>query len=449
MEMMSQNTANKTSAPRFASKGEIVAWAMYDVANSTYTTIVSTAVYNAYFVKVIAASLGGSGSNALPTLLLSAVVCVSSFLVVLTAPVIGTIGDATAKKKLLLFLATALCVLSTAGLGLAGPGDYVAAMILLAIANTAFGTGEDLIAAFLPELAPKEKLGRISAYGWSAGYIGGLLSLAIALLYVKWAQSNGQTSQQFVPIVMLLCAGMYAIAATPTFLWMKERAVPDDSIRGKNYITVGFQRLRMTIDHARHYQDLFRLLIAIVVYQCGVGTVVYLASVYAQQVLKFTEADLLIMILVVNVTAAIGAFIFGFIQDRIGSIKTLCTTMLIWVAAIALAYFANTKMDLWIAANIVGLSMGASGSAGRALVGKFSPPGRSGEFLGLWGVAVKLATAIGVLSFGLVSFGTNDYRIALLCTGLFFLCGFVLLLRVNEDRGIKAAHSGPESPDSV
>jgi UMF1 family MFS transporter len=220
---------------------------------------------------------------------------------------------------------------------------------------------------------------------------------------------------------------------------MKERAQPDVAMLGVNYIKVGFDRLKTTLEHARHFHDLFAVLIAILVYQCGVGTVISLAAVYAQKVLQFTEQDLLIMILVVNVTAAIGAFIFGFIQDKLGSIRTLCITMGLWLAAIALAYVAHAKMDLWISANLVGLSMGASGSAGRALVAKFSPAGRSGEFLGLWGVAVKLATAIGVLTFGLVSFGTNDTRLALLATSVFFAGGFLLLLRVNEKRGIAAA----------
>lgn len=431
---------SEDAATEYAGPGEIAAWAMYDVANSTYTTIISTAVYNAFFVKVVAGALATSRQTAeLPTLLLSCTVCVASILVVLSAPVIGTIADATARKKAWLLGATALCVLATCGLSVAGPGEYAMAVLLLIIANTAYGTGEDLIAAFLPELAPAEKLGRISAFGWSAGYIGGLVSLAVAYLYVRFAQEHGQTSTQFVPVVLLLSALLYALAAVPTFIWMKERAKPDTTILGKNYIHIGFQRLRTTFEHARHFRDLFAVLIAILIYQCGVGTVVSLSAVYAQKVLLFTEPDLLIMILVVNITAALGAFCFGHLQDRLGSVRTLCITMLLWLAAIALAYNAQTKLDLWIAANIVGLSMGASGSAGRALVAKFSPLGRSGEFLGLWGVAVKLATAIGVLTFGVVSFVTSDSRAALLTTSLFFAGGFLLLLRVNEHRGIEAA----------
>jgi MFS transporter, UMF1 family len=240
-------------------------------------------------------------------------------------------------------------------------------------------------------------------------------------------------------MVMLMTAGLFAAAATPTFIWLKERAKPDETIAGVNYIRVGFERLGRTVERARHYRDLFAVLIAILVFQCGVGTVVNLAAVYSQEVLKFTAEDSLIMILVVNITAAIGAFIFGFLQDRIGSVRTLCITMLIWLVAIGMAYFATQKRDLWIAANAVGLAMGSSGSAGRALVSKFSPRGRSGEFLGLWGVAVKLATAIGVLAFGIVSYVTSDYRVALLFTGVFFAAGFVLVLRIDEQRGIEAS----------
>jgi MFS transporter, UMF1 family len=439
MFTMSETKDAEPTASDYASKPEIAAWAMYDVANSTYTTVVTTAVYNAYFVGTVAAPLAvGEGNRALPTLLLSAVVCVSSLLVVVSAPVIGTIADATARKKLWLFCTTAVCVVATAGLYFTGRGDYALAVALLGIANTAYFTGENLIAAFLPELAPAEKLGRISAYGWSAGYVGGLGSLALALAYLKFVKA-GQPASESVPMVMLMTAGLFAAAATPTFIWLKERAKPDETIAGVNYIRVGFERLGRTVERARHYRDLFAVLIAILVFQCGVGTVVNLAAVYSQEVLKFTAEDSLIMILVVNITAAIGAFIFGFLQDRIGSVRTLCITMLIWLVAIGMAYFATQKRDLWIAANAVGLAMGSSGSAGRALVSKFSPRGRSGEFLGLWGVAVKLATAIGVLAFGIVSYVTSDYRVALLFTGVFFAAGFVLVLRIDEQRGIEAS----------
>ena len=171
----------------------------------------------------------------------------------------------------------------------------------------------------------------------------------------------------------------------------------------------------------------------------------HVASIYAQQVLAFTTTDSLIMILVVDITAAIGAVVFGMIQRKIGSTKTLSISLGIWMVAILVAYSATTKMHLWIAANFVGVAMGATGSAGRALVAEFSPRGRSGEFLGLWGMAVKLATGVGALVFGLVTYLTaSNYRLALLSTLVFFIGGWLLLLRVNETRGIEAAHTDVE-----
>jgi UMF1 family MFS transporter len=153
------------------------------------------------------------------------------------------------------------------------------------------------------------------------------------------------------------------------------------------------------------------------------------------------------MILVVSVTAAIGAAVFGMVQDRIGAIKTLAITLSIWTVAILIACMATEKVHLWIAANFVGVAMGATGSAGRALVGQFSPRGRSGEFLGLWGMAHKLATCIGAITFGVVThLSGNNYRVALLSCAVFFIGGLVLLWRVDEKRGRLAAKIDADIP---
>lgn len=431
---------------RKATRGEICAWAMYDVANATYGTVVATAVYNAYFVNVIAGRAQGIGTGT-GTLLLTVVICISSLAIVFSAPVIGTIADATASKKKMLLISTLICIAATASLSAIGPGGYIAAMIVLIIANTAFGTCEDLVAAFLPELASREDMGRISAFGWAAGYVGGLISLGSCLAYVKWAQSQGHSAVQFVPVVMIICAVFYAVASSPTFIWLRERASPEPLPAGESYVHVGFERLKRTFSHARHYRDLFSFLLTLLIYSCGTTTVMHLATVYAQEVMKFTPQDSIALILVVNVTAAVGAVIFGYVQDRVGSIKTLATTLGFWTVAIIMATMAHTKGDLWIAANVVGIAMGASGSAGRALVGQFSPHGRSGEFLGLWGVAVKLATAVGAISFGLITQLTGgNLRIALASTLTFFIVGTFLLFRVNEQRGIEAAHKDVDEP---
>lgn len=429
-----------------ATKGEIAAWASYDIANATYGTVVATAVYNAYFVDVICGQV--SGGKGLGTFLLSVIIIpVSAMAIVLTAPVLGTIVDAMAAKKKVLFVTTFLCIICTAFLSLIQPGQVWPAVIALTLANFFFGTGEDLIASFLPELSTQETMGRISAIGWGAGYVGSLIALGLCFIYFTWAKAHHQAQTEYVPIAMLICAILYFVFSLPTFLFLKERATVQTEAIGQNYFKIGFSRLKHTVSHAIHYRDLFNFLLTLCVYSCGSTAVIHLASVYAQQVLHFTTQDSVVMILVVSTTAAIGAAIFGIVQDRIGAIKTLAITLSIWTVAIVIACMATEKVHLWVAANFVGIAMGATGSAGRALVGQFSPEGRSGEFLGLWGMAHKLATCVGAVTFGVVTHMTgNNYRLALGSCAVFFVIGFLLLRRVDEKRGRLAAQVDADIP---
>jgi UMF1 family MFS transporter len=164
----------------------------------------------------------------------------------------------------------------------------------------------------------------------------------------------------------------------------------------------------------------------------------------------FTTNDNIILILVVNITAAIGAFVFGLVEDRIGSKNTLIVTLLIWSAATTMAFFVEQRFWFWAVANLVGIAMGSSQSAGRAIVGLFSPPQRSGEFFGLWGLATKLAAIIGPVSYGIITHLTHgQHRLALLSTTLFFVAGLLLLTTVNEKRGREAAYAATVADSNV
>jgi UMF1 family MFS transporter len=331
-------------------------------------------------------------------------------------------------------------VLFTLLLGLVGRGDVMLGMALVILATLMFASGENFIAAFLPEIASQKEMGRISGYGWSLGYLGGLLVLGLCLVYIQSAQSRGDVAEQYVPVTMWITAGMFALAALPTFIWLRERAVPRRLAPGESYFRIGFARVHHTLAHARHYRDLFRFLVTLAVYYCGINTVVVLAVIYAQEAMGFTMQENIILIMVVNVTAAVGALTFGLVQDRLGSVRTLAITLVVWVVALVLAYFTESRAGFWVVANLVGLALGSSQSAGRALVGQFSPPGRSAEFFGLWGLAGKLAAVIGPLVYGLVTFITHgNHRQALLSTCVFFIAGLLLLLTVNERRGRAAA----------
>ena len=412
---------------------------MYDFANSGYTTVVLTAVFNAYFVAVVAAGAKGSVQGA-GTLYWTIAIAITNAVVLVSAPVVGAVADHRADKKRFLAVTTVGCVLFTACLAAVGPGDVWLGMALVILATVMFHTGENLIAAFLPQIAPQADMGRISGYGWALGYLGGLVVLGMCLLYVSWAQAHGQGATQYVPVTMLITAAMFALAAMPTFLWLPERGAASPLPPGQGYIAVGFARLQHTLKHVRHYKDLFWFLLSLTAYYCGIYTVIVLAAIYAREVMGFDTAGTLKLILVINITAAVGALGFGYLQDVFGSKRTLALTLVLWIVALVQAYLTRSQAGFWLAGNLVGLAMGSSQSAGRALVGQFSPPQRAAEFFGLWGLAGKLAAIVGPLSYGTITYLTQgQQRLAILSTATFFLIGLLLLATIDEKRGRAAA----------
>jgi UMF1 family MFS transporter len=413
---------------------EIWAWAMYDFANSGYTTVVLTAIFNAYFVAVVA------GNAPWATFAWTATLSLSYALVIVSAPVIGAYADLRANKKRLLLFTTFGCVVGTAGLALAGPGNLVIAVVCVVVSNFFFCTGCDLIAAFLPELARGRDLGKVSGWGWSLGYLGGLITLGACLAYVSWAQAAGHGAAQFVPVTMLITAALFALASVPTFAILRERAMPQPPLAGASLVASAFARLADTLRHAARYQDLRRFLVCIVFYQAGVQTVITLAAIYAEQAMGFNTQDTLVLVLVVNVTAALGAFFFGNVQDRIGHVPTIALTLAGWTATVLIVWAADTRPLFWIAANLAGLCMGASQSAGRALVGYLSPSARRAEFYGLWGLATNLSSILGPITYGAVSWiSQGNHRVAMLITGAFFMAGLLVLHGVDAHRGRRAA----------
>jgi UMF1 family MFS transporter len=422
------------SLARTVTPREVWAWAMYDFANSGYTTVVITAIFNAYFVSVVA------DNQPWATFAWTAALAVSYAAIMFTAPVIGAYADAYAAKKKLLGLTTIGCVVFTALLAFSGPGSLWLTIPLVALSNFFYGSGENLVAAFLPELARGRSLGKVSGWGWSLGYVGGLVSLGASLAYVTWAQKQGQHAADFVPVTMLITALLFAISSLPTFLFLKERAVPQPHLQGLNLVQESFARLGQTIKHARDYRDLRRFLVCTVFYQAGIQAVITLAAIYAQQAMHFTTQQTIMLIFVVNITAAIGAFMFGHVQDRLGHIPTIALTLVGWIVMVGLAWGAQGQMMFWAAANLAGICMGSSQSAGRALIGLLSPATRRAEFYGLWGLAVKLSSILGPLTYGLVTWlSQGDHRLAILITGSYFLAGLAILAGVNVRRGRHAA----------
>ena len=414
---------------------EVWSWAMLDFANSGYTTVVLTAVFSAYFVGVVA------GGAPWATLAWTATLSTSYVLVMLALPALGARADAIAGKRRLLFTSIAGCILGTLVLSRAGPGDLWLAIVALVFSNFCFSISESAIASFLPELAAPQALGRVSGWGWSLGYVGGLVTLGVALTIVTTGETRGWPASVSVPWVMVTTATVFALAVMPAALWLKERSPPSGIARvsALHTLTCAWHEV------SRQFTTFRQLLICGACYQAGISVVITLAAVYAEQVMGFSMAQTILLIVAVNVTAAIGALIFGSVQDRVGHRVALATTLVGWLVTALTAYAAVDVRLFWLAACLAGLCMGSSQSAGRAMVASLAPTNRLAAFFALWTFAMQLAAAVGPLTYGLVTWVTDgNQRLAMLLTSLFFIAALAILYRVDLNRGQVQRHTSDQ-----
>jgi UMF1 family MFS transporter len=437
MPLFDRSALNPGVPPR-----EVAAWAMYDFANSGYTTVVLTAVFNAYFVGVVA------GRADWATLAWTVALAVSNVAVILTMPALGAWADRRAAKKPLMLAATLGCIVSTAGLAWVGRGDVALAMALVAVSNWFFSVGEALAGAFLPELARPKTLGKVSGWGWSFGYFGGMLALGLSLAWVIAAQGRGEPAERFVPFTMLIVAGVFAAAALPAFLVLRERAVPRPGETADAGAPGALRRVAASLRTARRHPDFWRLMVCGAAYQAGISVVIALAAVYAEEAMGFRQQETMMLVFLVNIAAALGAFAFGYAQDRVGHKRALAWTLLGWIAMVLIAAFTRSVAMFWVAAALAGLCMGSSQSCGRAMVGYLSPSAHLAEFFGLWALATRLSAVVGPLVYGLVTWASaGNHRLAILCTGGFFVLGLLLLRGIDVERGHAAARaSDPVAP---
>lgn len=413
---------------------ELLGWAMYDFANSGYTTVVITAVFAAYFVG------GVAGGASWATLAWTVGLSISYAIVMLTMPGLGAWADRHASKKRLLMIVTLGCVVSTAALAWVQPGQVALGLVLLVISNTFYSWGESLTAAFLPELARPEAMGRVSGWGWALGYVGGMLTLGICLAYVLSAQARQEPAAQFVPVTMWITAVVYALAASATFVLLKEHARPSSGADHPAGFAANLLRLRQAWRDSAAYVDFRQLMACAVAYQAGVSVAIALAAIYAEQVVGFAPQETMVLIFVLNIAAFVGAFVFGHVQDRLGHKRALGLTIVGWIVTCVLAAASTTKGTFWVAAAVAGVFLGSSQSAGRAMAGLMVPPQRLAEFFGLWTFAIRLASILGPLSYGLITWVTDgNHRLAIGSTTLLFVLGLWLLRPVDVARGMATA----------
>ncbi len=420
---------------------EIFGWCMFDFANSSFTTVIVTVVYSVYFTKLVAAGRPDAD------FLWSLGIFLSQGIVLLTAPVVGAVADFSGAKKQFLFGTYLTCVLFTGLLSTVTAGEVAKGLLLFIAANIAYSMGENFTASFLPELAPPERMGRISGYGWAWGYMGGLFSLLLCYPFLK----GGFTSSNATGLRMtsLVTALFFLTSAIPTFVWLKERNPPQSLPKGETYFTIGFRRVTETLKHLKDFKELAKFLVVFLIYSSGINIVVAFASIFAEKQVGFTAVELSLFFLVVQLSSASGAFLFGFVQDRIGAKRTIMLTLLLWIVVTVGAAVSVSKPFFLVLGNLAGVAIGSSQSSARALVGLFSPPEKSAEFFGFWGLFWKLSSAIGPLTFGTLSSWTGSQRIAILVTTGFFLLGFLGMFGIREQEGREAVQAYRHRPQTL
>ncbi|HBL28812.1 MAG TPA: MFS transporter [Acidobacteria bacterium] len=416
------------------SRREIVSWAMFDFANSSYTTVIVSVAFGVFFTRLVAPA--GKGDA-----LWGYGIAIGNLIVLLLSPIVGAVADDSGRKKAFLFVTYALCVTGTAALWFVTPGRVALALTLFVLSFIGFSFGENLAGSFLPEISTPENIGKISGFGWGLGYFGGLLSLGCVfpLLLGDFVPENLANLR----LAWLVTALFFLLAALPTFLFLKERA-PRGTSTVFGYVRDGFIRLGQTVRSAHHFSELVRFLGVFLLYSAGLTSVIAFAGIFAANTLGFTSKELMYLFIILQLSSAGGAFVFGGVQDRLGAPRTIQVTLVLWILVCAGVYFVTTKAGFWGIALFAGLGIGSLQSASRALVGLFAPPEKTAEFFGLWGLAGKTAYMIGPFLFGLISSSSGSQRVAMLSTAAFFLLGLLGMSFISEKRGLAAAQSWHE-----
>ncbi len=441
--------ANPTPRLPYAKK-TVWAWALYDFANSAFTTLIVTFVYATFFTKGMVLDAAGMPDEISGSALWSRGVTLSAILIALGSPFLGAIADRTGTRRAFMLGTTAVCITATVGLFFPVPGQALAALALFVVANVAFELSGVFYNAFLPDIAPPEAIGKISGNGWALGYAGGLIALVIALyvLILPEALPFGVTAAagQNVRAACLLVAAWFAVFSVPAFLALTDvrPANPPPGVGAILRATAG--ELRQTFHDLRRYRDAFRFLVARVFFNDGLNTVFAFGGVFAAGTFGFTTAEIIYFGIALNVAAGLGAFGFGFVDDSLGGKKTILISLALLSVATVIAVFAPNRAVFWVAGILIGIAAGPNQAASRSLIGRFTPPDKENEFYGFFAFTGKAASMFGPLLFGLLTTAFATQRAGVASVLVFFVAGGAILLGVDEQAGVAASGRPAASP---
>ena len=431
-------------------KRTIFSWSIYDFANQPFTTLMVTFIYGTYF----ASSIVPGDNIEYGTVLWSRGIAITAIVVALISPLMGVVADKGGYRKIYFMFWTWMCVICSIISYFAGPGEVIKALFWFVLANIAFEMGGVFCNAYLPEIAPREKIGRISGYGWSFGYVGGLSALVISLiLFVNpeipafgFSTENGENYRA----INILCGIWLAVFSIPTFLWLK-----DSAIRKKlttKLIKESYSELVVTFREIRRYKEVFRFLIARLLYNDGLITIFAFGGMYAKGEFGFSMQEILFFGIVLNVFAGIGAFLMGFLDDYVGGKKTIQISNIGLIVATIIAVsvpnrelfsisfpypviITGTTM-FWFSGILIGLFSGPNQSSSRSLMARFTPKGKENEFFGFFAFSGKATAFIGPFLLGIFTQIFHSQRAGVAVVAILVFSGYMILRSVDENKGI-------------
>ncbi|MCA9916908.1 MAG: MFS transporter [Anaerolineales bacterium] len=414
------------------------AWYLYDFGNSAYASVVLLAVYSAYFQGSVVG--GAEGSR-----LWGLAVGIAMLVVAITSPILGTIADFSGSKKKFLLFYTIMACIFTAGLFFATPGNVVIGMGFFILAEIGYRSAQVFYNALLPEIAEPHEVGRVSGNGWAIGTIGGILCLIIILPLIVMIEGN-----LIIRLSLVITAVFFAISAAPIFLWLPERAKAKPLPAGETYFSYAFKQLSQTIKTAAQFREFLKFMAAFLIFNDGVIMALNFAAIIGAVLYGMDQQQLIIFVIIVQVSNVGGAYAFGSWVDKLGGKRSLAVSIVTMIAAVIWLYLNQSATGFYLLGILAGFAMAGIQSVSRTMVSFFAPPGRSGEFYGFFAVAGRTSSFIGPTVYGFIAaeaafwyqaqgetIATAEQlgqKLAILSIGVFLIIGLVVLSTANEKK---------------
>ena len=430
------------------------AWYFYDFGNSAYAAVVLLAVYAAYFKQSVVGTAEGSA-------LWGLALTISMLVVAVISPFLGTLADYSGRKKTFLLVMTFISIIFTGLLFFVNKGDVFLGMILFIIAEIGYRAGQVFYNSLLVDVADEDEIGKVSGNGWAIGSLGGIICLVIVLVLIQLNPGNSLV----IRWSFVITAVYYALFTLPTIFWLEEKHRPQKK-SGKGFFTIAIERLKNTIKSVANFKEFIKFMIAVLIYNDGIIAALDFAAIIGAVVFGVTSTELIIFVIIVQVTNVAGAYLYGLLGEKIGYKQSLINSLVLMIISVLGMMFVPSKTGFFVVGALAGFAMAGVQSLSRTMVSVFAPAHKSAEFYGFFSLTGRTSSIIGPGVMGLAATGLSNWlfkalsqadvalanneatktvaeqigtRFALVTIVFFLLVGLMPLLFVNENEGRKAA----------